>query len=286
MPVAEPALRTRIVDSMKRPLRRLRADYRQLTAPLRGFPSVLIIGAQRSGTTSLFNYLVQHPEVLPPLGKEIHYFDIHYGRGVRWYRGRFPYTHQLRRGVLTLDASPYYLIHPHVPQRAVRLLPEVKLIALLRNPVDRAISHYLHEVRDGREPLSLTEAIDREAERLAGEEERLRDDPDYYSYNHHRFSYTRRGLYFEQLRRWVQHFPRTRLLILQSEWLFRDPVAATAAVHEFLGLRPHQLEKYETFLHGTYDRPLPAELRTRLVSYFEPYNRELYQWLGEEYDWA
>src|SRR6266540_3594706 len=187
---AELSLRPTLVEFAKRPLRRLRADYRQLTSGFRGLPSVLIIGAQRSGTTSLFNYLTQHPDVLPPLGKEIHYFDFHYARGVDYYRGRFPYSHRLRNGALTLDATPYYLMHPLVPQRAARLLPDVKLIAVLRNPISRALSHYQHEVRGGREPLSFVEALDKEAERLAGEEERLREEPGYYSWNHHRYGYT------------------------------------------------------------------------------------------------
>ncbi len=271
---------------MKAPLRRLRADYRTLTAPLRRLPSVLIIGAQKGGTTSLFNYLVRHPDVLPPFGKEIHYFDLHYARGVQWYRGRFPYGYRLRGGVLTLDASPYYLVHPHAPERAARLLPDTKLIALLRNPVDRAFSHYQHEVRGGRETLSFGEAIEKEPERLAGEEERLRADPGYYSFNHHRHSYTRRGHYVEQLRHWVEHFPRSRLLVLQSERLFRDPAAATGAVQEFLGLRPHRGGPYQAFLQGKYRREMSPELRQRLVAYFEPHNRELYQWLGEEFDWT
>jgi hypothetical protein len=284
MPVTELRLGP-IVEGVKRPLRRLRADYRELTGALRGLPSLLIIGAQKGGTTSLFNYLAQHPDVLPPLTKEIHYFDLHYTRGVNWYRGRFPYNRQLRGRSLTLDASPYYLPHPLAPGRAAELLPEVKLVALLRNPIDRALSHYQHEVRGGREPLSFADAIEREAERLAGEEQRLRDDPGYYSFNHHRYSYTGRGLYLEQLRRWAQHFPRARLLVLQSEWLFREPAAATAAVQGFLGLRPHRLERYETFYAGTYGREMPADLRARLAAYFEPHNRELYRWLGEEYDW-
>lgn len=276
-----------MIESVKSPLRRLRSDYRQLTAPLRGLPSALVIGAQRSGTTSIFNYLVQHPDVLPPLGKEIHYFDFHYSRGVRYYRGRFPYSRRLRQGTMTLDATPYYLVHPLVPQRAAQLLPDVKLIALLRNPIERAYSHYQHEVRGGREPLSFIEAIDREAERLAGEEERLRNEPDYYSWNHHRYSYTHRGLYIEQLRRWLQHFPRTQLLVLQSEFLYRQPAEATARVHRFLGLKDHRLDRYEdTYQRGNYERTMPPELRTRLARYFEPHNRELFQFLGEEYDWA
>jgi hypothetical protein len=276
----------RLLDRMKRPLRRLRADYGRLTAPLRGLPSVLIIGAQKGGTTSLFQYLVQHPRVLPPFRKEVHYFDFNYAQGVQWYRGHFPYVHRLRAGAVTLDASPYYLVHPLVPQRVAELLPQVKLIAVLRNPVDRALSHYHHEVRGGREQLSFAEALDRESERLAGEEERLQNDPDYYSPNHHRYSYIRRGRYVEQLRRWLQYFPPSQLLVLQSERLFRDPAATTATVHDFLGLPNHPLELKKPFRASSYDRTLSPELRTRLTAYFEPYNRELYHLLGEEFDWS
>jgi hypothetical protein len=275
-----------ISEAVRAPLRRLRADYRELTAPWRGLPSALVIGAQRSGTTSLFNYLAQHPDVLTPLGKEIHYFDLQYARGIRWYRGRFPFNHLLRGGALTIDASPYYLAHPLAPERAARLLPEVKLVAVLRNPVDRAYSHYQHEVRDGRESLSFAKAIDCEAARLAGEEERLRREPGYYSHNHHRYSYTRRGLYLEQLRRWLQHYPRSSLLVLQSERLFQDPAAVSGALYGFLGLRPHRLRQYTAFYQGNYERAIPGDLRSRLVAYFEPYNRELYEWLGEDFDWA
>jgi hypothetical protein len=272
-------------DAIKRSLRQVRARYRRLTSPLRGLPSVLIIGAQRAGTTSLFNYLIRHPDILAPLGKEVHYFDLHYARGLDWYRGCFPYRRQLRHGAITLDASPYYLAHPLVPERAARLFPDVKLIALLRNPIDRALSHHQHEVRHGHEKLSFAEAIEREPERLAGEEERLRREPDYYSFNHHRYSYTRRGLYLDQLLRWMHHFPRHQLLVLQSEWLFTEPEAATAAVHHFLGLRPHRLREYKPFYEGNYARELPEDLRKRLADYFAPHNAELYRWLGKEFDW-
>lgn len=283
---AEPSRGATIMESVKRPLRGLVADYRLLTAQMRGLPSALLIGAQRSGTTSLFNYLVQHPDVLRPLSKEIHYFDLHYANGPTWYRARFPYAHRLRSGSLTLDASPYYLLHPLVPERVAQLLPQIKLIALLRNPVDRALSHYQHEVRLGHESLSFPEAIEKESQRLEGEEQRLRSDPDYYSFNHHCFSYTRRGLYLEQLRRWLRHFPRSQLLVLQSEWMFRDPAAACAAVHDFLGLRQHRLDRYPPFFQGKEERGMPEDVRTRLTAYFEPHNRELFRWLGKDFDWA
>ncbi|HYF40703.1 MAG TPA: sulfotransferase domain-containing protein, partial [Gemmatimonadales bacterium] len=176
------SLKPKLMQAVKQPLRRIRSDYRKLTGPLRGLPSVLLIGAQKAGTTSLFNYMAEHPAVLPPSNKEIHYFDLNPTRGLTWYRSHFPYNHQLRDGSVTVDASPYYLAHPGVPQRAAQLLPGARLLVLLRNPVDRAYSHYQHEVRGGREPLSFEEAIAREPERLEGEEERLRADPAYYSY--------------------------------------------------------------------------------------------------------
>jgi hypothetical protein len=192
----------------------------------------------------------------------------------------------LRDGMLTVDATPYYLVHPLVPERAARLLPNARLIAVLRNPVERALSHYQHEVRGGRETLSFSEAIDKESERLAGEEERLRKEPDYYSWNHHRYSYQHRGLYMQQLRRWLEYFPRSQLLVLQSEWLFRDPPAAMAAVHQFIGIHDHRLGQYEdTFQQGSYERVMPPELKARLTAYFRPHNRELFDWLGQEYDW-
>ncbi len=283
----DPTRRPTIVECVKQPLRRVRSGYCWLTGPLRGLPSVLIIGAQRSGTTSLFNYLALHPRIIPPLGKEIHYFDFHYAQGIRYYRGRFPYSYRLRDGALTLEATPYYLIHPLVPERAARLLPQAKLIAVLRNPIDRAFSHYQHEVRGGREPLSFPEAIDKEPERLAGEEKRLRAEPGYYSWNHHRYSYTRRGLYLEQLRRWLEHFPRSQLLVLQSERLFRDPAATMAGVHAFLGLPEPRLDRYDdSFQQGNYIHAIPTDLRSRLARYFEPHNRELFRWMGEEFEWS
>jgi hypothetical protein len=278
--------RLTVLAQIKEPLRRLRAGYGQVTAPLRGLPSALIIGAQKGGTTSLFNYLLQHPSVLPPLRKEVHYFDFNYSHGVRWYRGHFPYAARLGRGSLTLEGSPYYLVHPLVPQRVAQLLPDVKLIALLRNPVDRALSHYQHEVRGGRESLSFEEALAREPERLAEEERRLQDEPNYYSYNHHRYSYVRRGLYLEQLRRWAKHFPRAQLLVLSSERLFRDPVGTTALVQQFLGLETQPLRIDRPFVQREYNRNLPPEWRAKLATFFEPHNRGLFQWLGEEFDWA
>jgi hypothetical protein len=155
----------------------LQRSLGSLTRGMRLLPDFIIIGGQRCGTTSLFNYLTQHPDVFPSCPKEVHYFSIHYHKGVNWYRSHFPLVMQksyVERGhdrrFVAGEATPYYIAHPHAPQRIAETVPEAKLIVLLRNPVDRAYSHYHYEVKNGLETLSFAEAIDREDERLAGEQ--------------------------------------------------------------------------------------------------------------------
>jgi Sulfotransferase domain len=136
--------------------------YGRATARARSLPGFLIIGAQKAGTTALYAYLRWHPAVLGPSWKEVSFFDRHYSRGEAWYRGQFPNALRLqlverRSGARPIvgEASPSYLFHPLAPERVAALLPGARLVALVRNPVERAFSHYQHEVALGREPLSF-----------------------------------------------------------------------------------------------------------------------------------
>lgn len=278
------------ITARRRAVRRHLQAPRMLTSGLRSLPDYLIIGAQRSGTSSLYNYLVQHPAVLAALKKEVHYFDDGFGHDLSWYRAHFPL--EIQRGLVGYwhgvcrigEASPYYLLHPHAARRISQVLPDVRLIVLLRNPVDRAESHYHHEVRRGRESLSFEEAIDREPDRLAGELERLTADETYVSFNHRRFSYLTRGRYVEQLPAWRALFPEDRLLILRSEDLFADPAAVVNRVFEWLGLPPWNTGSFKKFNQAQYSRMNPAT-RARLQAYFRPYNRRLAEYLGRDLGW-
>src|SRR5439155_3447898 len=157
------------------------------TSAIRMLPDYLIIGAQRAGTTSLYLYLTQHPCVAPVvIGKGVHYFDVDFAKGPGWYRGHFPvaarrYLSRVGRDrpLITGEGSPYYLFHPLVPERVAALLPEARLIALLRDPVERAYSHYQHFVERGIETLTFEQALEAEPERLKGEVERLHRYPLY-----------------------------------------------------------------------------------------------------------
>ena len=263
----------------------------RMTAPIRLLPDFIIIGAQRSGTTSLYRYLSGHPHVRPATRKEVHFFDVNFHRGTKWYQSNFPsivhkaYVRRLYgRDIVTGEASPYYIFHPHAARRAQRVVPRVKLIVLLRNPVDRAYSHYHLCVHRGIEPLPFEEAIDREQERLHGELGKMLEDEFYYSFRHQNYSYLSRGIYVDQLRAWLESFPRDQFLILRSEDLFQEPGITYERALRFLGLRSYPLAGYEQ--HNPYSsNEMPRPLRERLVDYFAPHNQHLSEFLGIDFGW-
>ena len=264
----------------------LRLSARMPSAALRALPDFVIVGTQKGGTTSLYDYLAGHPSVVPALRKEVHFFDLNYGRGVAWYRSHFPPRARLalgrcRRGrrSLTGEASPYYLFHPLVPARLRTVAPAAQIIVLLRHPVERAFSHYRHELRAGREHLSFEDALAAEDSRLDGEHDRLSRHPEAVSDAHRHASYTSRGLYADQLTSWFRHFPRRQVLVVASELLFEHPAQAYRRTLEFLGLPPAGPVRFPVRNQG---RPLalaPAARATLEERFAEP-NRRLVEMLG------
>ncbi|MBM3476697.1 MAG: sulfotransferase domain-containing protein [Armatimonadetes bacterium] len=259
------------------------------TAAQRALPDHCIIGGQKCGTTSLDAYLRHHPNVREGLYKEIHFFDLHFDKGLNWYRAHFPTrasmdraSEQLGGRVVTGESTPSYLFHPLVPQRMRETIPSVRLIAILRNPVDRAHSHW-QQIRDwNEERLPFEEAIDAEAERLPqhpGSLTDLRRLDDYL-----RFSYLARGRYAEQLTRWFEAFPRDQLLILSFDDLRTDTDAVCRQVTDFLELTEFRMDVFPK----TASRPrakMAPETRARLREYFRPYNQRLYELLGRDLGW-
>jgi hypothetical protein len=253
-------------------------------------PDFLIIGGQKCGTTSLYNYLIRHPGVLRAARKELRYFTQQFELGDSWYRQQFPNAkrrmlNRLTNGrTLTGEATPYYLFHPLAPARIRAAYPRVRLIAMLRNPVDRAFSHYKHHVKLGEEHLPFEDAIAAEQARLAGEFERLAADGGYVAHALRVYSYLARGVYADQYERWYRYFAPDRILTLSSEQFFSNPAGAFAQALEFLGLPEHRLQDYETFNPGREETFAP-ELRERLIDYFRPHNERLYRLLDRDFGW-
>jgi len=254
-------------------------------------PDFLIIGAARSGTTSLYEYLSQHPSVIPGVGKEVYFFDKKFDKGINWYKSFFPtklnksrLENKQKRNCLTGEATPRYLYHPHTPKRVLDLLPNVKLIVLLRNPIDRAYSHYQMEYASGHEKLSFEDAISQEEERVKDDKEKMFANGSFYSVEFYRKSYLTRGIYADQLKRWFEYFSREKFLILKSEDFYSKTSEVYQQVLDFLGLSKFELNSFKAHRMGKHS-DVSAETREKLTDYFRPYNEQLYQLLDRNFDW-
>ncbi len=277
--------------------RRGARTYGSMTSRQRPLPDYLIIGTKRGGTTSLWRNLLRHPQVVSlfPAAENVkspHFFDIHWERGEQWYRSYFPTTstrqrranaHQLR--TVVGDASPYYMFHPLAPERVARLLPDARLIVALRNPTDRAYSHYQERRAEGTEPLSFRAALAAEATRLAGEEDRIRAERGYYSQAHDFASYLARGRYLEHLDPWLGVFDPAQLLILRSEDFYADPHAVLTQVFMFLGIEPDPPGLALSHLNRLPAPDLHPSTRAWLDDYFRPHVHALEARLDRSFGW-
>jgi hypothetical protein len=264
---------------------------RMLTAPVRVLPNFLIIGVQRCGTTSMYEYLVQHPNVLPSLYKEVRYFHDRWRLGPMYYRACFPTRGRMRRAgrqgpAMTFEASPQYIFNPVSLDRIRRVLPGVKLVAILRDPIERAISHHRFVSDIGFETLPFAEALDAEPKRLArrpgesDEEYHIRPDIT-------RFSYLARGRYAEQLQRVVDIFGRDRLHVMCFETFVQDPRTHFGELLAFLGLPQCDDIRFSQYHASDRSRPeLTPELLKRLREHFAPQNAALREQFGDIFPWA
>jgi hypothetical protein len=265
---------------------RISKYYRELTSADRVLPNYIIIGVQKGGTSSLFRYLTQHPNVLAGYKKEVKFFDGNYHKGLNWYRYNFPLISQMSdRLIQTGEASPSYVFHPLVPQRIKEALPNIKLVLLLRDPVARAYSHYHGNLRKGQEKASFQEAIEQEENRLNGEREKIIADQKYPMYRYLVYSYLARGVYIDQVKNWFKSFPRDQILILKSEDFFNNPPEVYQRVLTFLRLPDWKLQNFEIFNTGDYEKMDPS-IEEKLRAYFDPLNQELYEYLGTNFNWG
>ena len=271
----------RIPDPVRKVVRNTVWASGRLTARWRGLPDFLVVGAQKSGTTALYTYLRWHPEILGPFWKEVSFFDRHWAKGEAWYRGQLPLRSD---GKVVGEASPSYLFHPLAPARVFSVVPDAKLVVLVREPGDRAYSQYQHAVALGREPLSFEDALGAEDERLEGEVERLRSDPQAFSFAWWNHTYVSRGLYADQLERWFELFPREHVLTLTTEELGERPAETYATVLSFLGAPPHALDAYPRVFDRDYP-PMRDETRRALTARFAEPNRRLEELLGRPLGW-
>jgi tetratricopeptide (TPR) repeat protein len=243
-------------------------------------PQFIIIGTQKGGTTSLYRYLEQHPQIFPAIRKEIYFWNYHYHRGLDWYLSHFP-CFSTEQHYLTGEASPNYLEDKQTPERLFQVFPQMKFIVLLRNPVDRAVSQYHHWIRLNREQQSLETAFQLELEWLTCGLKQQQIDPRYWTETSR---YLWRGCYILFLRRWMKVFPPEQFLILRSEDFYHSPELTLNKVFEFLNLPQSSEIDFKPYNQGFY-QPISEEIRHQLHQFFTPYNQKLEAFLGMKFDW-
>jgi hypothetical protein len=284
---------TSVRSLAERSARQAADAYGRVTTSQRALPTFLIVGGQRCGTTTLFKALTEHPGVLPPtLRKGVHYFDIAYDRDLHWYRRHFPTRWAVARASRQVGApaqvgesSPYYLWHPAAPSRIAAALPDVRVIAVLRDPVERAYSAWSHERARGYESEDFAQALALEPERLAGQEEKLLDpgsrNPRSFAHQHQ--AYLQRGVYVDQLERMADAVGRDHMLVLDSVDLWSAPADHWPQVLEFLGLpdAPVALEQHNARTRS----PMDDTLRCRLAEHFAAADARLADWWGHTPSW-
>ncbi len=251
-------------------------------------PDFVIVGAQKGGTTSLYHLLTQHPHVERAPVKEVHFFDRpeRFEKGIEWYRRCFPPPRWKEgRRTITGEATPYYLFDPHAAERMAEVIPQARLIALLRNPVDRAYSHYFMQRRHGQETGSFEEAVEAEIARLADGEKEPSEHERGSGVSQGSSDLLARGIYVDQLLRWSRFFDDEQMLVLKSEDLFERPAHTLRVVLDFLELPQWEPPAWEVRNKGDYEQKMDPEVRRWLEEYFEGHNRRLYEYLGVDFGW-
>lgn len=255
---------------------------RQKTNGRRLMPSYVIVGAQKAGTTFLQSILNQHPNVGEPLRKEPNYFSFNYAKGEDWYRANFPLE---ASGLMTGDATTNYMFDPRAAERMAKLLPDAKVIMLLREPSGRALSHHQMSVAVGDDTLSFKDAIAQEDDRLRGEVDKMMKDPAYQAWSFRRFSYRTRGLYLDQLQRLEQFYPKDRILVMDSGHLFKKTNEAVIEVERFLGLSEWTPASYKAENVAKVKSEVDLETMAGLKEFFRQPNVALFDHLGREPLW-
>ena len=255
--------------------------FYSFTASKRKTPDFIVIGVHKGGTTSIYDYLNQHPEIKMSRRKEINFFSKYYFMGINYYRSFFP-----KKSVdkITGEVSPYYFFHPHAARRIKETFPNIKIILLLRNPVERAYSHF-NMVR-GIDPAdSFSEAINLENERTNLEEKKVIEEEDYHSVAYQSFSYINHGLYYKQLSNWSKHFNIEEMLILKSEDFFENTETELKKVYNYLNvskifpkdLLPKNARSYNKISTSEYQKYYP---------YFKEDQLKLKELLGNKFFWG
>ena len=266
----------------------IKRHYYYLSSPFRVLPECFVIGVVRSGTTSLYHYLSQHPSIAPAAYDELGYFDDNYHLGVNWYKSLFPTKFTKNRIIkkhgkfLTYDVTPFYIYNPLVTRRILESFPGAKIISNLRNPIDRAYSNYILMHQEGDTTKTFEEMIQMAMDEIEKNKSKLNDEA--YIADTFYQNILARGFYADQLEIWFEKFQKKQLLIIPSEDLAQNPDQVLTKVFEFLDLPYFKIKDFTRQNKREY-LPMKDETRKLLIEFYKPYNKKLFGMLDRKFDW-
>ncbi len=253
-----------------------------ITASSRVLPDFIIIGTVRSGSTSLYYNICEHPSILPAEYDEIGFFDSNYHLGIEWYRSMFPTKKNMSNlkektnYAITGEDTPFYFWKKEVVERICQILPKSKLIVIFRNPVDRAYSNYNLALRTKNEEMSFEDAIDEEVRFMKNHTFRESIDRPR--------SYLSKGLYANQLELWKNNFPENQIHIICTENMKKYPEKELLEIFKFLEIPKYQIKNPQKQKMYNYEKMNP-ETRQRLLDYFRPHNEKLFKMIQRKFEW-
>ena len=266
----------------------IKRHYYYLSSPLRVLPECFIIGVVRSGTTSLYHYLGQHPCIGPSAYDEIGYFDENYHLGINWYKSLFPTKFTRDKIIkkhgkfLTYDVTPFYIYNPLVTRRIFESFPQAKIISNLRNPIDRAYSNYIIMLQDGDTTKTFEEIVKMEMDKIDKSKSKLNDES--YIVDTFYENLLARGFYANQLEVWFEKFQKNQLLMISTEDLAQKTDQVLTKVFEFLDLPYFKIRDFTKQNKREYPL-MKDETRKLLIEFYKPHNEKLYGLINQHFDW-
>lgn len=258
-----------------------------ITFPFRVLPDFLVIGVGRSGTTSLYYYLDQHPSIVKSSYDEIGFFDDNFHLGLSWYRSMFTtiFTKFLiklkTKYFMTYEVTPWYVRRPWTARRIKKIFPNIKLIIVLRNPIDRTYSHY-HLSTQNDEKRDFKVVIKEDMKNIS--QWNITEKNDSYFSNQVQNSKLARGFYYEQIIPWFELFSKEQIMIISSEDLASKTQSTLREIFSFLELPIYDIKNTEKVNVSKYSK-MDQEIRNLLIDFFRPYNEKLFEYLNREFDW-
>ena len=259
-----------------------------ITGPLRVLPDFIIIGSMKCGTTSLYYDICEHPCVSAAAYDEIGFFDSNFHLGLNWYRSMFPTKRRIedirrKEGVaITGEDTPFYFWNPVAAKRIQKLLPNIKLITILRNPIDRAYSEYQDVVSSESNSPSFETFIENEIN-TRRKDSSLITEENFEIFNQ-KNSYLLKGIYVDQLKIWAGLFPKEQIFTLSTENLNSEPITALESVFQYLNLPDYKIKNIQRQKQKKYV-PMNSQTRKILIEFFKPHNERLFKFIGKKFDW-